>query len=141
MNSQMKLQALVRRYMSDLITTYQWRLIEISDSEVLLKASTYAIDVVADRDGVSMVYFDESSTPPKGYNVFLYLMNKRRDLLVFTSPSQTGGSYSDFIEAQVESLTRHVSTAGRDILEGSKDWIRGYSWPAITPSGNVALLL
>ena len=68
--------------MSDLISTYQWQLIEISDSEVLLKAGTYAIDVVADRDGVSMVYFDESSMPPKGY-----------------------------------------------------------SWPAITPSGNVALLL
>lgn len=108
---------------------------------MLLKAGTYAIDVVADRDGVSMVYFDESSMPPKGYNVFLYLMNKRRDLLVFPIPSQTGGSYSDFIEAQVESLARHAGTAGRDILEGFKDWIRGYSWPAITPSGNVALLL
>lgn len=93
--------------MSDLISTYQWQLIEISDSEVLLKAGTYAIDVVADRDGVSMVYFDESSMPPKGYNVFLYLMNKRRDLLVFPSPSQTGGSYSDFIEAQ-----HHLSRGG-----------------------------
>lgn len=137
----MTLQALVLRHMSDLIATYQWQLIEISDGEVLLKASTYAINVVADRDGVSMVYVDKTSTPAKGYNVFLYLMDKRQDLLVFTSPSQTDGSYSDFIEAQLESLARHVSTAGRDILEGSKDWIRGYSWPAITSSCNVALLL
>jgi hypothetical protein len=88
-----------------------------------------------------MVYFDTSVNPIKGYNIFLYLVNKRRNLLTFSSGVPQAGSYAEFVEKEVASLAKHLRSAGQDILAGSRDWIESYSWPTVTPSGDIAALI
>ena len=141
MNAQVNLKALVQKCMNDLIATNGLGLVEISDSEVLLKSDAYTIDIVADRDGVSMVYFDKSAGPVKGYNVFLFLINKRRNLLIFSAGKPQANSYAEFIETEISSLAQHLRNAGQDLLSGSKEWIKGYSWPIVSPSGSIAALI
>lgn len=80
-----------------------------------------------------MVYFDKVSKPAKGYNILLYLINRRRDLLVFSESQTPAESYTEFIENQLASLARHLRTAGQDILSGARDWIKEYSWPTVFP--------
>ncbi|MGA7440502.1 MAG: hypothetical protein WBW32_20460 [Luteibacter sp.] len=131
----------MRKDMGDLISIYALDLVEVSSNEVLLRSSTYTIDVVADRDGVSFIYFDTTLTPVKGYNIFLFLVGKRRDKLAFAKSKQAAKSYSDFLESQVRSLSRHLHGAGQDILSGSKEWIQSYSWPAISAASEIADLI
>jgi len=132
---------LVEESMADIIKANGLSIIELSDSEVLLKADSYALDVYADRDGVSMVYFNKSSLPPAGYNVLLFLLNKRRDALELLEAQPTTDDYSGFIRVGLSALAKHLRSAGIDILSGSKEWIKSYSWPAVKPSGSVASFL
>lgn len=141
MNAQVNLKELVQKCMGDLVVANRLGLIEISDSEVLLRSDMYAVDVYADRDGVSLVYFDKSAKPIKGYNVFLFLINKRRNLLTFSAQKPKASSYADFVEIELSSLAQHLRDAGGDLLAGSKEWIKGYSWPALSPSGSVAAMI
>lgn len=141
MNEQVNLKELVQKCMGDLIVGNGLGLVEISDSEVLLRSDTYAINVFADRDGVSLVYFDKSVKPIKGYNVFLFLINKRRNLLTFSAKKPNASSYAEFVEIELCSLVQHLRDAGRDLLTGSKEWIKGYSWPVLSPSGGVAAMI
>lgn len=141
MNAQVNLKALVEKCMSDLIASNSLGLVEISDSEVVLKSSGFVIDIVADREGVSMVYFDKSVRPVKGYNISLFLINKRRNLLAFATSKQQANSYGEFIETEISSLAQHLRNGGQDLLAGSKEWIKSYSWPAIGPSGGIASLI
>ncbi len=124
-----------------MILAHGLTLIEVSENEVLLKSRDYAIDIIADKDGVSVIYFDTLSSPAKGYNVFLFLANKRRNSLVFSTNKPQTKSYTEFIESELGSLAQHIRNAGQDILSGSKDWIKTYSWPIVRPSGNVASII
>jgi len=75
---------MVQQTMADLIAAYELSVVEVSESEVLLKSQNYFIDIFAGKEGVGVVYFDKMSRPVKGYNLFLYLVNRRRGLLVFS---------------------------------------------------------
>jgi len=66
---------MVQQTMADLIAAYELSVVEVSESEVLLKSKNYFIDIFADKEGVGLVYFDKMSRPVKGYNLFLYLVN------------------------------------------------------------------
>ena len=127
------LNVMVQQTMADLIAAYELSVVEVSESEVLLKSQNYFIDVFAGKEGVGVVYFDKMSRPVKGYNLFLYLVNRRRGLLVFSESQTQAESYTEFIENQLASLARHLRTAGQDILGGAKDWIKEYSWPTVFP--------
>jgi hypothetical protein len=110
------LDSIVKKEMGDMISAHSLDLVVIGGNEVLLKSSTYVMDVVADRNGVSVVYFDTMQKPVKGYNVFLFLANKRRGQLALTK-------------------------AGQDILIGSKDWMREYSWPTVHLGDDIAAMI
>ncbi len=84
-----------------------------------------------------MVYFDAASKPIKGYNIELFLIHKRRELLVFSNHEQDYVSHGDLIVHKLDVLAQHLRNAGKDILLGSKDWIAGYSW--LTVSSNQAV--
>ncbi len=127
--------------MASLIARYGLALVEVSDHEVLLKSATYAIDVTADRDGVSMVYFDTTAKPPKGYNVFLFLLHKRRNQLAPPAAVSNPTTYQELVECELNSLAQHVDRAGKDILEGSREWIKVYPWPVLQPDRHVASLI
>jgi hypothetical protein len=133
--------SIVRKYMGDLISNHALTLVEVSSNEVLLRSLAYTIDIVADRDGVSVIYFDTAQKPAKGYNVFLFLVNKRRDQLALSNIKQVTTSYTDFVESEVGSLAAHLRHSGQDILSGSKEWIQGYSWPAITAPLEISALI
>jgi len=139
MNSDLK--TLVQKNMSDLIVAHTLELIEVSENEVLLKSGTFAIDILADREGVNMMYFDTTQTPVNGYNIFLFLLNNRRDSLVFSKNEPQVTSYAEFVESRLISLTQHIRNAGKDILSGSKDWIKIYSWPVVHPRENLASMI
>jgi len=132
MSMALNLKSLVNKDMGDLIAKYALSIIEVRKEEVLLKASNFSIRVLADRDGVSMVYFDTTHRPVKGYNIFLFLMNKRRGSLTFSSTKSEQSTYPKFVEDELISLVRHLKSAGQDILEGSKNWIANYSWPPVS---------
>lgn len=141
MNEILNLKVLVQQSMNDLISANSLTLIEVSDIEVLLKSQSYVIDIVADRDGVSLVYFDTEKRPPKGYNLFLYLANKRRSDLTFSATKPQTTSYAEFVETEVNSLAQHIRSAAKDILGGSKEWMKSYSWPIVSSSGSLARLI
>jgi hypothetical protein len=131
MSAVLNLKSLIDRGMGDLVEKYSLSIIKVGEQDVIIKASKFAIRVLADRDGLSMVYFDTEHRPIKGFNIFLFLVNKRREFLTFSSSKFDLGTYSDFIENELISLVRHIENAGTDILEGSKDWISAYSWPSV----------
>ena len=141
MNNKFDLASIIRLNMDDLISAYGLSIIVVSNSEVLLKSDNYTIDVFADRDGVSMVYFDTEARPIKGYNILLYLINKRRDALVSQLQNREPNTYCEFIEININSLVQNIRTAGLDIFDGSKEWLQSYSWPVVLPSGNVVGLI
>lgn len=88
-----------------------------------------------------MVYFDTRSKPPKGYNILLFLLNKRRDRLSFQTNLPEPTSRDDFIEGQLNGLIQHIRSAGQDILGGSAEWMKTYSWPTVQAQGSVATLI
>ena len=141
MSATLNLKSLIDKDMGDLIAKYALSVVKVSEEDVLLKASNFSIRVLADRDGVSMVYFDTAHRPIKGYNIFLFLMNKRRESLTFSSAKPEKSTYSKFIEDELISLVRHLKSAGQDILEGSKDWITAYTWPSVSAPGPLAKLM
>lgn len=132
---------LVKKHMGQLIATHALEFVSLSGSEALLRGEGYAIKVIAYRDGVSMVYFDTSRKPAKGYNLFLFLSNKRGALLTFSESESSPASYEEFVGSQIESLSRHLQAGGQDILRGSKEWISSYSWPAVNPDAGLAKVL
>jgi len=135
------LKSLVDKDMGALIVKYTLSVIKVSEEDVLLKASNFSIRVLADRDGVSMIYFDTAHRPIKGYNILLFLMNKRRSSITFSSAKPDKSTYSKFIEDELISLTRHLENAGQDILEGSKGWISAYTWPSVSASEPLVKLM
>lgn len=141
MSVALNLKSLIDKDMGDLIAKYALSVVKVGEEDVLLKASNFSIRVLADRDGVSMVYFDTAHRPIKGYNIFLFLMNKRRESLTFSSAKPEKSTYSKFIEDELVSLVRHLKSAGQDILEGSKDWITAYTWPSVSASESLAKLM
>lgn len=141
MSETFNLLTVVQKSMSDIVALYGLSVVEVSSSEVLLRAGSYTLDVYADRDGVSMVYFDKTSKPCLGYNVLLYLINKRRSALTFSGVEPQSNSHADFIENGLKAIAQHLRNAGDDILSGSRDWIRGYSWPKVLASERIAGLL
>ncbi|WP_138918891.1 hypothetical protein [Nitrospirillum viridazoti] len=141
MNSNFSLEEIVKREMGDIITTYRLTIHAVGDSEVLLKSHEYTIDVVADRDGVSLVYFDKRNKPVKGYNIFRFLADKRRNQLDLAKTQPITHSYAEFIELQTRSLANHLRKAAQDILSGSSEWIKAYSWPALPPTSEIVSLI
>jgi len=141
MSDTLNLSALVKSAMADIISAHGLSLVEAANNEVILKSDLYALDVYADRDGVSMVYFDTASKPVVGYNVLLFLINRRRSSLTFSKSELESSNYAEFIQSGLNGLARHLRSAGGDILTGSKDWIKGYSWPPVRPTGVVAGLI
>lgn len=141
MSETFSLLALVKEFMADIIDMHRLSVVEVSSSEVLLRADSYTLDVYADRDGVSIVYFDKTSKPLSGYNVLLFLINKRRSALTFSDVEPASNGYTNFIKNGLDVTAQHLRNAGEDILSGSKDWIRGYSWPRVRPAEGIAGLL
>lgn len=138
----LNLKSLVDKHMGGLIAKYALLVVRVSDEIVILKAHNFSIRVLSNRDGVSMVYFDTSRRPVKGYNIFLYLLNKRRGLLTFEAMKPEASTCPQLIEDEFASLVRHVKSAGLDILEGSKSWIITYSWPPVeAPESLVELMI
>jgi hypothetical protein len=135
------LTALVQETMSDLIAIHALKLVRISENEVLLESDSYVIDVFFDKEGANMVYFDTARMPVKGYNIFLFLANKRRDSLLFSRTEPPVSSYAEYIENDLSFLVQHIRNAAGDILSGSKEWIKEYSWPAIDPNRNLMSLI
>lgn len=127
--------------MGDLVSAHELMIVEVSSSEVLLRSVTYTMAVVADRDGVSVIYFDTAQKPAKGYNIFKFLVNKRRDQLALSKSKREPTGYGDFVESEVRSLSAHLRGAGQDILAGSKEWIQSYSWPVIAAPSEISALI
>lgn len=100
-----------------------------NDGEVLLVAKSYVIGVSIDRDGVSFMYYDIAEN--KGYNLGLFLINKRRALLSFSSADRSDKPLPNYLRHNLDIFSRHLVDAGADILSGEKDWIRQYSWSPV----------
>lgn len=138
MSASIGLDSIVEKEMGDMISAHSLDLVAIDGNEVLLKSLTYVMDVIADRDGVSVVYFDTTQMPAKGYNVFLFLANKRRERLAFANDRPITNSYAEFVESETRALAGHLRKAGQDILAGSKDWLKSYSWPTVRLEDKIA---
>lgn len=131
---------MVRSEMSDLISDYRLSLQNLDESNVFLKGTLYALRVSLDRDGVAVVYFDTSDKECAGYNVFLYLFNKRHSSLRF--PDQVESETKDqFIREQIKILKGHIRISGRDILSGEKDWLNDYLWPKVSADAATKVFL
>jgi len=114
---------------SEIINQYGLVVKEITESEVVLMASPYVIGISVDRDGLSFMYYDLSLK--KGFNLGLFLINKRRNLLVFEGSDKSDRPLPEYLRYNLEVFARHLKNAGTDILRGEKAWIQQYSWPAI----------
>ncbi|MFC5459279.1 hypothetical protein [Massilia niabensis] len=132
---------MVESNLGDVVEKYEMEIVELNANEVILKTRAYVLDVVADRDGVAIIYFDRDAVPLRGYNVFLYLLKARRELLLFVGEKPVPSTYTDFIDSELASLLQHLRVAAHDILSGSKTWISAYSWPAVRPSPSILAIL
>jgi hypothetical protein len=133
-----KLAAIVQQHMADLIEEYGLVAIEVDSDEVLLQSSSYVLDISADRDGVAIMYFDTSKRPLLGCNLFHFLAHHRRDQLVFAAKKPETHTYLEFVSSQLSYLARHLRSAGRDILGGSKAWLADLRVDLIPPVKAVA---
>lgn len=129
--------SVVRQEMGDLISAYNWDLIEFNNKEIFLKALKYTIYIMADRDGVSYTYFDTEKNPIIGYNLVRFFVGKRRDQLQSSEKEPEAASYAEFLKKGVGAIARGLRAAGRDILEGSKEWQREYRWEPFPPSREI----
>lgn len=127
MNSILKSE--VEDVFSEIIKQYGLIVKEVARNEVVLIAASYAIGISFDRDGVSFMYYDLSQK--KGFNLGLFLINKRRELLRFDSSDKSDRPLPEYLRHNLEVFARHLIGAGTDILKGDKDWIKQYSWPAV----------
>jgi hypothetical protein len=126
---------------ADVLAVNHAELVPVSNTEVLLKTAAYSLNIYVDHDGVSVIYFDKISNPIKGYNVILFLLNKRRSLLSFDKYANENAIYIDRLRSDIKSVARHLTQAGQDILEGKKEWLKEYSWQLVSPSKDVSLLM
>lgn len=141
MSSEMRLHPLIQNTMSDLISAYRLTSTEVADDEVLLRSEGFSLDVFANRDGVNILYLDTKQKPVKGYNLYLFLLNKRRESLTFSTETTQWTTHAEFVESELKSLAQHIRNAGRDIMGGSREWLKGYSWPVIRPDERLAPLI
>lgn len=119
---------LVFQEMGSIIREYGLSCEGVTDHDVLLRHNLYVLRVSEDLDGLSIIYYDILGTEPVGYNVLLYLINRRRELL--TSVVSEGTSQ---VVSQLRSIASDLQAAARDILAGEKAWMDDYRWPPIDP--------
>ncbi|WP_186463387.1 hypothetical protein, partial [Nitrospirillum viridazoti] len=105
-------------------------------------ALTLTIKLMAGREEIHLVYFDKKARPIRGYNVFLYLMHQRRARLISSmEEAMPVQGYTGHMERELRALTRQLTVAGQDILEGSTEWTKTYHWPTLTLDAETAALL
>ncbi|KGD60306.1 hypothetical protein T9A_02699 [Alcanivorax jadensis T9] len=135
------LQKNVKSAFSNLIDEYSFKVREVDESSVVLVGSSYAIGVLLDRDGLAYMYYDISKPTKKGYNLGLFLIQKRRDLLVFGSDDKSDRGLEEYLSYNLSAFANQLTSAGKDILHGEKAWIKSYHWPAVTVSDKVLAVL
>ncbi|MEA1677405.1 hypothetical protein [Nitrospirillum sp. BR 11163] len=142
MFSDLDLVELVKAEMADLMARHGLELAVIGKGEVLLRRTDYPIKLMAGREEIHLVYFDKKAGPIRGYNVFLYLMHQRRARLISSmEEAMPVQGYTGHIERELRALTRQLTVAGQDILEGSTEWTKTYHWPTLTLDAETAALL
>lgn len=120
----------IRSSFQNIISAFGLNLKSISENWVVLINKDYAIGVILDRDGLSYMYYDNASGG-KAYNLGLYLVNKRRDQLIFVSDDRSSEPLVEYLEHNINVFVGHLTKAGQDILRGEKAWLREYSWPSV----------
>lgn len=129
------LKSEVESAFSGIIKRYRLIIREITENEVALIAASYAIGISLNRDGLSFMYYD--LTQKKGFNLGLFLINKRRELLTFDSSDKSDRPLPEYLRHNLEAFVRHLTSAGTDILKGDKAWIKQYSWPTVNAASGV----
>jgi hypothetical protein len=132
---------LVKSQLKEIVDQYALETVEIDAHEVVLKARTYALDIIAGREGIAIVYFDRDALPFCGRNLFSYLLKARSDLLPATNTKAELSSYTEFIKDELDSLSLYLRTAAHDILSGSKVWLSGNRSPVIQARPSIAAVL
>ncbi|MDO9473410.1 MAG: hypothetical protein Q7J28_10180 [Caulobacter sp.] len=117
---------LVTREAADLMAAHNLEPVGRTPADALLVGPSYSLWFQSDRDGVSLTYVEVHTGEPRGFDLFSYLWRRRHDQLAFASerPDQ-----ENEVEAAVQSLVRHLRSAGRDILSGEKAWQMDYGLP------------
>lgn len=141
MNDTSNFKDMVVDSMGAIIQAHGLALVSVSDDEVILKSGSYALDIFFDRDGVSVVYFDTTVSPAAGYNLLEFLVNRRPKLLAPEEQESSENYPSEFVKRRLDILSKHFQGAAQDILGGSKDWIKSYSWAVIRPDAGIASLI
>lgn len=100
---------------------------EIDEQTAILFNNKIALEVLYDRDGVKCIYYDLSSPNYRGYNLDVFLINKRRDKMSFEKYEHT--LELGYLEFALNQLSENLNRAALDILAGDKSWIIQYHWP------------
>ena len=132
---------LVKSRLKEIFDQYALEIVEIDANEVVLKARTYALDIIAGREGIAIVHFDGDAVPFCGRHLFSYLLKARTDMLAVTAMTAEVSSYTEFIKGELDSLSRHLRTAAHDILSGSKVWLSRNRSPVIHARPSIAAVL
>lgn len=120
----------VRLAFSDIVRKYNLRVKEVDQNCVVLISESFGIGILLDRDGLAFMYYDLRGQMKKGYNLGLFLIQKRRDQLTFASDDKSDKPLDEYLSHNLAVFSNHLMNAGQDILSGDKGWIRQYSWPS-----------
>lgn len=112
---------------------------KLSGEAVVAYRSEYALVVMADRDGLSYVFYDKGTR--SGYNLGLFLYHKRRNILKFEIDDKSDQSWKGYVDFGLSAFERHLLSAAEDILNGEGGWIAGYSWPPVSMPAELIKLL
>lgn len=135
------LQKNVKSAFSNLIDEYSFKVRKVDERSVVLVGSSYAIGILLDRDGLAYMYYDISQPTKKGYNLGLFLIQKRRGQLVFSSDDKSGRPLEEYLSHNLSTFANQLTSAGKDILRGEKAWLKSYHWPAVGVSDEVLAAL
>ena len=124
----------VRSGFERIISEYGLHVFAISDDEIGLSHPRYVITVSLDRDGFSYLIYEKSLR--LGYNLGLFLLNRRRNLLKFESDDRSNAPFDEYVRFNLGVFQRHLLGAAQDILSGDENWIAEYIWsPVNMPDG------
>lgn len=122
---------MARRELADLALTHQLGMEVVHEHEILLRGESFVVSFSLDRDGVNCMYYDLQPSNPRGYNLGMFLMNKRRHLLNAAPKSTPNRSMAEIATSELAAFKRHLISAGTDVLGGSKLWLSEYPWPSV----------
>lgn len=133
------LASMISSKMASLVDSYRLRVIAIDESEALLVGSGYALQFLADREGLDVAYIDRDGGQLTAYTLRPLAMQRftPADRAHFGSPV----SATDRLMGSLGVYASGLANRCHDVMSGDRNWLKRDSWESGAPSYAVRSVL